>query len=197
MLVSTFLGSITDPRIGAHAIVNASNPAVGLGSGVSGAIREACGGLEFQREVRERLEEEYGDELEQGDVLVTSAGIATAFRWVIHVPGVDYKHPDRETGGVSGPSRVRDCVRAALTEAIALAREHQLAGQFVLATPLIAAGHGGLGAVASIDAMIQAVRGTMQNGDEEERQTIARVVFAVLKEEEARLVRLAAERYRL
>ena len=78
-----------------------------------------------------------------------------------------------------------------------MAREHQLAGQFVLATPLIAAGHGGLGAVASIDAMIQAVRGTMQNGDEEERQTIARVVFAVLKEEEARLVRLAAERYRL
>ena len=44
MRVSAFVGTIVAPALGAHAIVNASNPELGLGSGVSGAIRETCGG---------------------------------------------------------------------------------------------------------------------------------------------------------
>lgn len=59
MKLSLFVGSITDSNIGAHAIANASNPEAALGSGVSGAIYEACGGLAFQQEVREQLEEEF------------------------------------------------------------------------------------------------------------------------------------------
>ena len=47
VIVSTFVGSIVDPALGADAIVNASNPQVALGSGVSGAIREACGAQTF------------------------------------------------------------------------------------------------------------------------------------------------------
>ena len=50
MRLSTFVGSLVDQALGAHAIVNASNPHVGLGSGVSGAIRAACGGAAFQTE---------------------------------------------------------------------------------------------------------------------------------------------------
>ncbi len=86
--IAAFVGSLVDPRVGAHAILNACNPDLGLGSGVSGAIREACGGAAYQRQVRERLEEEYGEPLQPGDCLVTGPGTSTAFRWVLHVPSV-------------------------------------------------------------------------------------------------------------
>lgn len=133
MDLSVYVGSLVDPVIGAHAVVNASNPSVALGSGVSGALREACGGVAFQHEIREQLEEQFDAELEPDDCLVTSAGISTAFRWVLHVPAVDYRKHDPETGGPSGPRRVRSCVRAFLDAATSLAIENELAGQFVLA----------------------------------------------------------------
>ena len=53
MKLSVYTGSLVDPAIGAHAVVNASNPSVALGSGVSGALREACGGTAFQQELRD------------------------------------------------------------------------------------------------------------------------------------------------
>lgn len=114
MKLGVYTGSLVDPAIGAHAVVNASNPSVALGSGVSGALREACGGTAFQQELRERLEENFDAELEPDDCLVTSAGTSTAFRWVLHVPAVDYRRRDPETGGPSGPRRVRACVRSSM-----------------------------------------------------------------------------------
>lgn len=192
MRVAAFVGSLVEARVGAHAIVNASNPDIGLGSGVSGAIREACGGAVFQREVRERLEEEYGEPLQPGDCLVTGPGASTAFRWVLHVPSVDYRRADPETGGSTGPSRVRACFRSALEESVALAREHGLSGRFVLATPLLGAGHGGLGPIVALDVLMGALRDFLHECPAEEREVLARVVFAVLTPEEARLVALAA-----
>lgn len=144
MKLSLFVGSIIDSNIGAHAIVNASNPEAALGSGVSGAIYEACGGLAFQQEVHERLEEEF-EVLEPEDCLVTSSGSCQAFRWVLHVPAVNYRKRDPETGKSSGPRRIRTCVQAFLEAAVSVARENNLSGQFVLATPLLGAGAGGLG----------------------------------------------------
>src|SRR5262245_61467991 len=88
MRVSTFIGSIVDPALGAHAIINASNPEVALGSGVSGAIRDACGGSVFQQLVRDAWKDEFDEPLEPGDCLVTGAGSYAAFRWVLHVPAV-------------------------------------------------------------------------------------------------------------
>ena len=123
---AAFVGSLVDSRVGAHAIVHAGNPELGLGSGVSGALREACGGAAYQREVRERLEEDFGEPLQPGDCLVTGPGACTAFRWVLHVPSVDYRRADAQTGGPTGPSRVRACFRAALTESVTLARTHGL-----------------------------------------------------------------------
>jgi O-acetyl-ADP-ribose deacetylase (regulator of RNase III) len=189
--VSAYVGSIVDVAVGAHAIVNASNPEVGLGSGVSGAIRAACGGAAYQVEVRTRLEEEFGGPLEAQDCLVTGAGSAAAFRWVLHVAGVNYRSRDPETGGVSGPSRVRACTRAALSEAAELARANHLAGSFVVATPLLAAGHGGLGATKSLGAMIDAVDEWLR-ADAANREVLAELKFCVLLAEEARLVPLAA-----
>ncbi|WP_375769156.1 macro domain-containing protein [Archangium gephyra] len=192
MRVEAFVGSLTDSRVGAHALLNACNPELGLGSGVSGAIREACGGATYQREVRERLEEEFGEPLQPGDCLVTGPGVSTAFRWVLHVPSVDYRRADAETGGPTGPSRVRACFRSALEESLALAREHGLGGQFVLATPLLGAGHGGLGPIVTLDVLMGALRDFLHESPAEERETLARVVFAVLTPEQARLVALAA-----
>ncbi|MCY1083267.1 macro domain-containing protein [Archangium lansingense] len=192
MRIAAFTGSLVDSRVGAHAIINAANPDVGLGSGVSGALREACGGAAFQREVRERLEEEYGEPLQPGDCLVTGPGASIAFRWVLHVPSVDYRRTDAETGGSTGPSRVRACFRSALEESVALAREHGLSGQFVLATPLLGAGHGGLGSIVALDVLMGTLRDYLHECPTEEREVLARVVFAVLTPEEARLVALAA-----
>lgn len=190
--VGTYVGSLVDEALGAHAIVNASNPSLGLGSGFSGAIREACGGTAFQAEVRRAWEDEFDEPLEVGDCVVTSSGISTAFRWVLHVPAVDYKKRDRETGGSSGPSRVRGCTTAALNEAVLLAQQHELVGQMVVGVPLLGAGHGGLGAVASAAAMMEAI-----SANEQAREVLASVRFAVLEEPLARLVENAASRFSL
>ena len=189
--VITRVGSIVD-AVGAHAIVNASNPSLGLGSGVSGAIREACGGAAFQAEVRRVHEEEYDEPLEADDCLVTGAGTAAAFRWVLHVAAVDYRSRDPETGGSSGPTRIRRCTRAALDEAVRLADENGLVGEMNVAFPLLGAGHGGLGEVASAAAMMEAIAAA-----DDARRALREIRFAVLQERLARLVENAAERFGL
>ncbi|HUM11925.1 MAG TPA: macro domain-containing protein [Myxococcaceae bacterium] len=189
--------SIVAPELGAHAIVNAGNPALGMGSGVSGAIRDACGGHPFQESVRERLEEEFDGPLRAEDCLVTDAGTCSAFRWVLHVASVDYRRRDPETGGATGPSRVRSCFLAVLREATELASEENLEGQFVLATPLLGAGHGGLGPVTALEAMIRGLAEHLAEVAPHRREVLRSVVFAVLTAEEARLVPLAAASHRL
>lgn len=197
MNIGVYTGSIVDAAVGAHAVINASNPVVALGSGVSAALREACGGNAFQRQVRERLEEEFDADLAVDECLVTSAGSCTAFRWVLHVPAVDYRKPDPETGGPTGSRRVAACTRSALEEAVSLASENGLAGQFVLAAPLLGAGAGGLGAVASLDAMMASIREHLSGSATDHRSVLAKLVFVVLQASDARLVELAATKHGL
>lgn len=191
MRVKALAMSLTDPKLGAQAIVNASNPHIGLGSGVSGAIREACGGPVFQRQVRVRWEEDFDQPLEADDCLVTGAGTAAWLRWVLHVAAVDYKHPDPETGGATGPKRIRQCFQAALWEARDLAKDHNLGGSLILGTPLLGSGHGGLGEVVSLDAMMSEIRVFLQKGHDE----IAEVRFAVMAPHLITLVSRAAEKH--
>jgi O-acetyl-ADP-ribose deacetylase (regulator of RNase III) len=191
--VSTYTGSIVDRAVDAHAIVNASNPSVGLGSGVSGAIRDACGGASFQVTVREALEAEFGEPLSAEDCLVTTAGTCDSFRWVLHVPAVDYTRRDADTGGVTGPTRVASCLRAALEEVATLARLNDLSGRFRLATPLLGAGHGGLGVVVSADIMMGALRAwALAHHD---ASPLAEIRFVVLDDLTARTVARAAEKH--
>ena len=190
--VSTFVGSIVDPALGADAIVNASNPQVALGSGVSGAIREACGAHTFQQVVRDRWAEEFDEPLRPGDCLVTNAGSATGFRWVLHVPAVDYRVRDPETGGPSGPSRVTACVESLLAEVVELAGSApwSIGRPFVLGLPLLGAGAGGLGEVASIRAMLRGLdRWDAASAPE---SLVLDLRFAVLSDHTAELVRGAA-----
>lgn len=189
MFVSTYVGSLVDKSLRAHAIVNASNPHCGLGSGVSGAIAEACG-PGFQREVREAWEDQFDEPLEPEDCVVSGAGIAAAFDWVLHVASVDYTKPDPDTGGPTGPRRVAACTRAALDAAADLAKDnaHDIPG-FVLGVPLLGAGHGGLGPVLSVAVMMEAIAGSRS------AQELACVRIAVLDAATPFLVDKAAERY--
>jgi len=195
MKLGLYIGNLVDGAIGAHAIVNASNPNVALGSGVSGAIRKACGEKTFQQEVRERFEDEFDTPLEPGDCLVTSAGTSTAFRWVLHVPSVDYRKRDPETGGNSGPTRVGECTRAFLDAAALLARENDLTGKFILATPLLGAGAGGMGAIKSMDVMMSVLSDRLKSP--EQRDGLAKLIFVVLEPKVADLVEKCADKYNL
>ncbi len=190
-MIRAFHGSIVDA--GAHAVVNASNPELGLGSGVSGAIQEACGGLAFQRHVRKAWEEEFDSPLLASDCLSTTSLHSEQFRWVLHVASVNFRTRDPETGGHTGPSRIASCRRAALEEAHPLAREHGPPGQFDLAAPLLGAGHGGLGSVASLEAMLRAVR----RFSEERTWSLGSFIVAIPAERDMRLVAMAAERFGL
>jgi O-acetyl-ADP-ribose deacetylase (regulator of RNase III) len=183
--------------LGAHEVLNASNPAAALGSGISRAIREACGGVAFQRKTGERLEEDFGAELEKGDSVVTSSDSCRAFRWVLHVPAVDYygkRDPRRADRGDRAASR-RACARRSPSRRARAG--HGLAGQFVIATRLLGAGAGGLGTIISLDAMMRGVHEHLRATSPAERHAVAKLVFAVLRAEDARLVELAAAKHRL
>lgn len=82
-------GSLTDGH--ETVLVNASNTQATLGSGVSGAIRRACGPA-FQGEVHQALEVKFKGPMAPSQVLVTSAGTHPHARWVAHVAVMDYRH---------------------------------------------------------------------------------------------------------
>jgi O-acetyl-ADP-ribose deacetylase (regulator of RNase III) len=71
-------------------LVNASNTNVTLGSGVSGAIRQACGSG-YQEHIRALLRQAFGGPMEPGQVLITDAGTHPRARWVAHVAVMDYR----------------------------------------------------------------------------------------------------------
>ncbi len=84
-------GSVTDADV--DVIVNASNTIGALGSGVSGAIRVACG-PGFQEAI-ERALADAGGPMEPGGVLVTDAGAHHRARHMVHVAVMDYRDDAR------------------------------------------------------------------------------------------------------
>ncbi|MFT7824845.1 MAG: macro domain-containing protein [Sulfurimonas sp.] len=69
-------------------IVNASNTRLILGSGVSMAFLRHCG-KELQEEMTYQLAK-IGEPLKQGDVVATSPGHATNFKYALHAAIMDY-----------------------------------------------------------------------------------------------------------
>ena len=81
-------GSLTDGR--ELVLVNASNTNAQLGSGVSGAIRRACG-AQFQAQIFEELKSRFVGPMPPGEVLLTTAGTHRTAKWVAHVAVMDYR----------------------------------------------------------------------------------------------------------
>jgi O-acetyl-ADP-ribose deacetylase len=136
MTIRVVQGSLTE---GAETLlVNASNTNVALGSGVSAAIRGACGGG-YQDHIDAILQKERGGPMEPGDVLITDAGTHPTAHWVAHVAVMDYR---RGFTGTSFPTLEvirRGCVK--LWQAVALLPE-----DVTVAMVALGAGTGQLGA---------------------------------------------------
>lgn len=81
-------GSLTDGS--ESVLVNASNTNATLGSGVSGAIRKACG-PQFLGELTKALQAAFHGPMEPGQVLVTNAGTHPRAQWIVHVAVMDYR----------------------------------------------------------------------------------------------------------
>lgn len=81
-------GSLTEGQ--ESVLVNASNTNGLLGSGVSAAIRKACG-PKFQDTITQALTAKFGGPMEPGQVLVTDAGADAHASWVVHVAVMDYR----------------------------------------------------------------------------------------------------------
>ena len=86
-------GSLVDGR--ETVLVNASNTAVWLGSGVSAAIREACG-PGYPQAIEHARTSRFGEELPPGDVLITHAGSHPTARYVAHVAVMDFRAGTRD-----------------------------------------------------------------------------------------------------
>ena len=87
MKVEVREGSVTDADV--DVLVNASNTLGQLGSGVSHAIRVACG-RGFQEVIDGGLEKR-GGSMAPGDVFLTHAGKHPRARFVMHVAVMDYR----------------------------------------------------------------------------------------------------------
>lgn len=73
-------------------IVNASNTELILGSGVSKAFREYCGGSFFQQSLyilKKKYIQEYGI-IKQGDIILSDSGVAKNFKYSLHVAIMNY-----------------------------------------------------------------------------------------------------------
>ena len=81
-------GSLTDGD--ETVLVNASNTNAVLGSGVSAAIKQACG-KGYQEQVLVALGHHFKGPMQPGQVLLTHAGTHPRASWVAHVAVMDYR----------------------------------------------------------------------------------------------------------
>jgi len=135
MRIAVAQGSLTDGN--ETLLVNASNTNVALGSGVSAAIRAACGSG-YQDHIARELAKAYGGSMSPGQVLITDAGTHSSARWVAHVAVMDYRDGFK---GSSFPTL--DVIRACCTNLLRAIEE--LPEGVTVAMVALGAGTGQLG----------------------------------------------------
>jgi len=79
-------------------IINASNTTLVLGSGVSAAFRKKCG-MKLQQEMFDKLKS-LDRKLQKGDVIATSSGDASNFKYALHAAVMDYNQ------GINGKDKL-------------------------------------------------------------------------------------------
>ncbi|NTX63668.1 macro domain-containing protein [Myxococcus sp. CA051A] len=140
--VEVVQGSLVSGR--ERVLVNASNTNGQLGSGVSGAIRRACG-EGFQEHILAALNARFGGPMAPGEVLVTEAGAHPTAKWVAHVAVMDYRE-GIHGGSFPDSQRIRAaCVK--LWETLEQLDEVDLS----VAMVALGAGTGGLSLRESVD----------------------------------------------
>jgi O-acetyl-ADP-ribose deacetylase (regulator of RNase III) len=165
---------------GTSSVVNASNDTATLGGGVSRALFDECGGAVLQDEMRAELEEQFDGVLDEGDCMVTSAGTSTKFRFVLHVPAVDFRGTRARLGAsgiertVTSPERIQACTAAAVRAAADIAKQE--GKPISVALPLLGAGAGGLPVFVVCRSMIAGLRDFFSESPD---AAIELVVFAV------------------
>lgn len=130
-------------------LVDASNTNANLGSGVSGAIRVACGSG-YQKYIHGELQKHYQGPMEPGQVLMTSAGQHPTAKWVAHVAVMDYR---QGFTAASYPSlqRIKACYQN-LWLAIENLTEHN---NYSIAMVALGAGTGNVGLRNSVETACQ------------------------------------------
>lgn len=128
-------GNVTDADV--DVLVNASNTLGRLGSGVSNAIRIACG-AGFQESILRALRPR-GGALQPGDVLLTHAGTHPRAKFVLHVAVMDYREGARQ----SFPDEAR--IRRGSAGVWRAVEEQLPPGSWSIGMVALGAGTGGLG----------------------------------------------------
>ena len=131
-------GSLTEGE--EKVLVNASNTGVDLGSGVSAAIRAACGPA-YQEAIHRALYEQFRGPMEPGEVLITDAGTHPTAKFVAHIAVMDYR-PRSTSPSPPDPARIQKACRALWQALEALPQAHR---PLSVAMVALGAGVGGLG----------------------------------------------------
>ena len=129
---------VTEPD--ATFIVNASNTQLLLGSSVSMAFKRHCG-RELEEEMQRKLESIDGG-VHHGDVVATSAGKATNFRYALHAAVMNYAPGVRHDAKKPTLDTIRTILENIEPYLEWFAAHH--APQMKLVLPLLGCGVGGL-----------------------------------------------------
>ena len=181
--IETLCGSITDCPT--TTIVNAANSKLALGSGVSGAIRDACGGKTFQEECIEVVNDQAEGNLDLGRVAITSGG-TSQYKWILHAATLDFSK-----GQYTSKDVVKKCMLNALIVADEIAEDNDLA-EFGIGVPLLGSDVGGLSIAESCEAVCAGMK-TFFRGNSE--SVINEIVFVHPKEDVVRQVQLILDRH--
>lgn len=120
-------------------IVNASNTALILGSGVSKAFRQHCGGSFYQQElykIKEQIKM-----INQGDVIISDSGVAKNFKYALHIAVMNY------TDDAKSPFPTYQQIKQALNNTITIIENKTKVEKIrnpKLVIPLLGCGTGGL-----------------------------------------------------
>ncbi len=134
-------GSLTDGD--ESVLVNASNTNAQLGTGVSAAIRQACG-KGYQEKVLAALDHHFHGPMKPGQILLTHAGTHPRAVWCAHVAVMDYRE------GFTGQSfPTIDLIRTACERLWDVIEGIPGAGAQSVAMVALGAGTGNLGVAES------------------------------------------------
>ena len=137
LTVAVVHGDLTESD--ALLLVNASNTNAMLGTGVSGAIRRACG-TGYQAHIQAALRATFGGPMEPGECLITDAGTHPHATYVAHLAVMDYRQ------GFTGDSFPTEVTIERCTQKLWTAVEKLPVETVSVAMVALGAGTGGLGA---------------------------------------------------